>query len=707
MFFTSFFIAHDIYAQSKRQRVEWEKAERIAQRSSMRFASDGGAKVAAHESDSLALVMFYRALGGSVFWSNDTGWLQSPVSDWHGITLDAEGRVTHIDLPGNTLLGEFPSELGELTHLRVLSVADNIISGVIPESVGRLDSLRTFSAWANILQGPLPMSLANLKELRDLLLFLNRIDGEIPSELGQLVRLKRLWLDFNRFTGMIPAELSRLEELTELFLDVNQLQGEIPVELSGLPKLISLYVGYNDLTGPIPTELGNISTLENFLAAGNQHTGQIPAELSKPPLLTKLLLSHNLLSGTIPPEIAGLAFLTTLEVASNQLSGPVPDYLGAIANLRILDLSNNAFAGDIPGSLGVANGLTHMNLAGNQLTGELPGSFNRLNRMQVLDLSGNRLTGSVDVIYAMIRLRELNLRGNSFAGSLLRGFAYMPTLSIVDLGENMLEGALDELFSVPTSIQQLRLDENQLSGVVPEGITQSGLLWKVELQGNQLEGFPDVTGLSMLDSLDVSSNRLTFADLVRNAPIAAKGQFRYAPQDSVKTILTRNAGEIVFTVHGHAPGNQYQWYRDGTAIDGADSDTLRVDAMSDRATYHVEINNSLLPDLTLISRKTDSHGTPTFVEPAAPTPHEFALHQSYPNPFANEAIIAFAVATTSDVRLTLYNVLGQQISTLVDQSLGPGEHEVILDGRKLVPGAYFYRLQAGSQSATRMLSVVR
>ena len=98
---------------------------------------------------------------------------------------------------------------------------------------------------------------------------------------------------------------------------------------------------------------------------------------------------------------------------------------------------------------------------------------------------------------------------------------------------------------------------------------------------------------------------------------------------------------------------------------------------------------------------------PNIVEPAAHTPHEFALHQSNPNPLAYETTIAFDVATTSDVRLSLYNVLGQQISTLVDRSLGPGKHEVILDGRRLIPGAYFYRLRAGSQSATRMLSVVR
>jgi len=696
-----------LHAQVEHHPLAGELQRRIAERSTLRFAKSAEMQVSANESDSLALIAFYRSLGGSVFWSDDTGWLDTAVSSWHGITLNADGRVTHIELSDNFLLGELPPELGELAHLRVLSVSNNVISGSIPESAGHLDSLRTFSVWANILSGTIPASLANLQQLQDLLLFSNRLTGAIPPELGQITRLRRLWLDFNRLTGQIPSELSQLRELTELFVDANQLDGEIPIALSTMPNLISLYVGSNRLTGPIPGELGNIRTLENFSAAGNQHNGTLPAEFSKPPLLTKLFVSRNQLTGTIPREIASLAVLTRLEAADNRLSGPLPEYLGAIDNLRVLDLSGNAFTGDIPATLGVANGLTDLDLSRNQLTGELPGSFGLLNRMQHLDLSGNRLSGTIDVIYNMIRLRTLNLRGNGFSGELFAGFAFMPVLKSVDLGENRLSGTLDEVFRLPTTIRQLKLDNNRLTGAVPRSILQSEQLQSIYIQGNQFAALPDVTVLSRLDTLNVTGNILTFADLIPNVPIAARGVYQYAPQDSLRTEVIRTAHEVLFTVAGDTDGNQYRWMRNGEALGGAQTDTLRVNLTSDPAWYHVVITNSALPELTLISRAAESHGMPTNRGSESPSPYSFALHPNYPNPFAVATRIPFEISMSGPVRLTLYNLLGQRVATLLDRSLGSGEHAVELDGHQLSPGVYVYRLEADGQSGTRTISVVK
>ena len=700
-------LAPGLQAQSKRELLDKELASRIADRSAITFAPVTTAHTVANEADSTALVLFYRALGGSVFWSNDTGWLQAPLSDWHGITLDTTGRVTHINLPSNTLLGELPSQIGDLAHLQVLDLSNNVIGGVIPSSIGALDSLRTISLWGNILQGSLPVSLANLQLLEDLLLFLNRLEGEIPLELGQLSRLRRLWLDFNQLTGMIPPELSQLSSLTELFVDSNQLQGTIPVTLSTMPNLIALYVGYNQLEGRIPPELGNISTLENFSAAGNRHTGNIPPELSRPPLLTKIFLSHNLLEGSIPQELASLRVLTTLEAGSNKLSGPLPEHLGRIPQLRVLDLSDNAFEGAIPGNLGFANGLTHLDLSDNRLTGNLPGFFSILDRMRVLDLSGNQLTGPIDVIYNMTRLTSLNLRGNQFEGGLAANFGFMPILHTVDLGGNAFSGSLEYMFSFPTTIEFLSLDGNQFDGALPASITQSKQLVAVRLQDNQFSSIPDFTTLENLDTLDVSGNRLGFVDLVQNAPIALRGEYRYAPQDSVKTHLTRTSAEIILSVAGHTPGNEYQWYRNGTMIDGAQSDSLRLDINADRARYHAVITNSLLPDLTLVSRKVDSHGDPTAVEPVQENAFQFELHQSFPNPMRGSATINYGIAEPGHVRVTLYNMLGQEVATILDRPLEPGTYSISLDGTSLTPGVYLYRLTAGQKSATQYLTKSR
>ncbi len=86
-------------------------------------------------------------------------------------------------------------------------------------------------------------------------------------------------------------------------------------------------------------------------------------------------------------------------------------------------------------------------------------------------------------------------------------------------------------------------------------------------------------------------------------------------------------------------------------------------------------------------------------------PDAFALTQNYPNPFNPETVIPFALPEAADVRLTIYNVLGQQVSHLVDDRLTAGCHRVAWDGRdeygrQVASGLYFVRMQAvGTQTS--------
>jgi hypothetical protein len=86
------------------------------------------------------------------------------------------------------------------------------------------------------------------------------------------------------------------------------------------------------------------------------------------------------------------------------------------------------------------------------------------------------------------------------------------------------------------------------------------------------------------------------------------------------------------------------------------------------------------------------------------TPLQFTLNQNYPNPFNPTTIINFTLANTSDVKLTVYNVLGQKIMTLIDSRMSAGEHSRVFEASKLSSGVYFYRLDAGSfQSMKKMM----
>ena len=85
----------------------------------------------------------------------------------------------------------------------------------------------------------------------------------------------------------------------------------------------------------------------------------------------------------------------------------------------------------------------------------------------------------------------------------------------------------------------------------------------------------------------------------------------------------------------------------------------------------------------------------------------FNLGQNYPNPFNPSTTISFGLPHKSDVQLTVYNTLGQQVATLVKDEKEAGYHEVNFDGGGLSSGVYFYRLTAGSFAGTKKLVLLR
>ena len=92
-------------------------------------------------------------------------------------------------------------------------------------------------------------------------------------------------------------------------------------------------------------------------------------------------------------------------------------------------------------------------------------------------------------------------------------------------------------------------------------------------------------------------------------------------------------------------------------------------------------------------------------------PNDFALEQNYPNPFNPSTVIRFQLPVSSEVKLTIYNLTGQLVRTLVDAQKSAGRHEVVWDGRsdageRLPSGVYLYRIEAGDFRAVRRLAMV-
>jgi hypothetical protein len=97
---------------------------------------------------------------------------------------------------------------------------------------------------------------------------------------------------------------------------------------------------------------------------------------------------------------------------------------------------------------------------------------------------------------------------------------------------------------------------------------------------------------------------------------------------------------------------------------------------------------------------------------AASLPRAYGLSQNAPNPVRTSAAIRFQLPAASEVALSIYNILGQEVRRYELGGVEPGYHEIIWDGndrsgRKVSSGIYFYRLEAGGFVATRRMSVLR
>ncbi|MBP1657462.1 MAG: hypothetical protein H6Q31_2063 [Bacteroidetes bacterium] len=107
----------------------------------------------------------------------------------------------------------------------------------------------------------------------------------------------------------------------------------------------------------------------------------------------------------------------------------------------------------------------------------------------------------------------------------------------------------------------------------------------------------------------------------------------------------------------------------------------------------------------------DRAGYGSFVLPVqqspAVTPAGFSLEQNYPNPFNPATVIRYQISAVADVDLTVFDLLGRTVGTLVNERKAPGSYEVKFEGAGLASGTYVCRLTAGGAVQTRKMILLR
>lgn len=181
------------------------------------------------------------------------------------------------------------------------------------------------------------------------------------------------------------------------------------------------------------------------------------------------------------------------------------------------------------------------------------------------------------------------------------------------------------------------------------------------------------------------------------------------------TVNPKTAGsfavQLFYQNYGTAQSATIKW--DGTTVNTvslpAKTDSTGINVLAYPPTFPVTTGSHTL-SVTSSGINLDFVQFSKVVVGVAPDnglPTVFALEQNYPNPFNPSTTIQFSLPKASDTKLTVYNVLGQRVATLVNEHMTAGVHSVQFDARSIATGVYFYRLEAGSYVTSKKMLLLK
>ncbi len=156
------------------------------------------------------------------------------------------------------------------------------------------------------------------------------------------------------------------------------------------------------------------------------------------------------------------------------------------------------------------------------------------------------------------------------------------------------------------------------------------------------------------------------------------------------------------------PKPTYLWFRNGSPLNAQIGDRLTFanTNLSHVGDYQVQVSNSaglLLSDQVML---TVNLATGVSSE-GSEIPNKFELFQNYPNPFNPTTTISFAIAKLTDVKVSLYDILGREIAILVEETLPAGNYKTIFDATGLASGTYFYRMETKEYVMTKKILFIK
>ncbi len=509
------------------------------------------------EADSLALVALYNSTGGAN-WTNKTGWLKDPVSQWYGITI-YYNWVDEINLSNNNLTGDLSGLANAIiTHpyalyyVSVMNLSNNNLTGTVPKEIIR-NTLNESRASGPPNKVSLNKKSAGFYQLR---LNNNNFTGLFPAEVHNVYDMSVLDISNNNLSGFLfnPQQMSMYIETVNLsnnhfdfadfepnagFFNQNAAKYIIsPQKAIGSGK--TQVVNYGDNTtlgfGTVNGQYNAFTWYKNNLALPNSNQNPLA------------------LNGVTESAAGSYKFAVT----NSQIQGLTLN--SATISLLVRTLINQA------DSLALVN--LYNNAGGTSWLRKANWLIGRVADWEGVTVSGDRVTG-------------LALANNNLSGSIPPSFVNLNALQFINFaGNNLSTGAAN----LPT---------NMLS---------------IQIQNNQFSDLPNFTNFRSLQTLNISNNNLTFEDFEPFATwLVGKSFPIISPQNLFgsaenRTVDVGQSASFSETVGG--VNNRYQWRRGQNVVQGATTNTLTFTnaQLNQSGTYFLEVTNTAISGLTLRSR---------------------------------------------------------------------------------------------------------
>jgi len=209
----------------------------------------------------------------------------------------------------------------------------------------------------------------------------------------------------------------------------------------------------------------------------------------------------------------------------------------------------------------------------------------------------------------------------------------------------------------------------------------------------------------ILNFLNVNTGYMTSGDAVNPTYIRKTTDGGYSWSNLYQSTNRIIAGYFINSLTGYIGGNRIL-----KTIDGGNNWYVQSNTYN-TILYEIKFINQLtglaIGDNGIIL-KTTNGGETVGIKPISENAFSsFSLQQNYPNPFNPTTKIKFDVVRVGDVKIVVYDVMGREVKTLVNESLKPGTYEASFDGSQLTSGVYFYKMVTDNFTETKRMLLIK